>query len=92
MPQARPERKPPPDGQRLVDILADMIRSALTWEDAYGDRPEATQTTEPDGLAGIARRINCPPRSSCLQLKPEAEEKDDDNKKTRFLQASPVDP
>jgi hypothetical protein len=33
MPQARPKRIPPSDGQRLVEILADMVRSALVWDE-----------------------------------------------------------
>ena len=74
----------------FINILVDMIRSALTWEDAHGSRLEASQPTTP-GLTGKARRINCPPQSSCLPLKAEGKEKGDDNEEAESLQASPVD-
>ena len=50
------------DGQRLIDILADMIRSALAYEEEHGLALRATQIGRRSGLTGRPRCIHCPPR------------------------------
>ena len=46
----------PAEDQRLVEILAGMVRSALAWEENHGD---PTKPEEND-LTGIRRRIHWP--------------------------------
>lgn len=43
------------DGQRLATILAEMIRSALAWEQQNGTPRDATNRDGPDGVDGIHR-------------------------------------
>jgi hypothetical protein len=48
----------PANSERLVEILTDIVRSALAWEDEHGGPPEPDTSGE-DGLTGIHRSIQC---------------------------------
>ncbi|MBI4311716.1 MAG: hypothetical protein HY681_08030 [Chloroflexi bacterium] len=60
--------RPAPQGERLVKILADMLRSALAWEREHGQPENCAQTEAPNALTGIPRRIHCGRRSARRRL------------------------
>ena len=45
----------------LVDILGDMLRSALAWERDHPSRAGEDSVSEEYGLTGIHPSIHCPP-------------------------------
>lgn len=49
-----------PDGRRLVEILADMLRSALAWEEDHRVASENAESVPDNPLTGIPCRIHCP--------------------------------
>lgn len=49
------------DGQRLVEILVDMARSALAWEAEHGVPNEDSQDRTPDSLTCTPSRLHCVP-------------------------------
>ena len=58
----------------LQEILADMVLSALLWDEHHERESEAGSPA--DGLTGILRRIHCPPphRRSQQELHDEEDE------------------
>jgi hypothetical protein len=44
------------NSERLVDILADMVRSAIAWEEQYGE-PPVCENHDRNALTGIPRSI-----------------------------------
>lgn len=66
MPKSRREPPKVADRQRLAEILADMVRSALAWEEEHGepaskDELHNNQKSPSNALTGIPHRIHCPP-------------------------------
>ena len=51
----------PPIARPLVDILADMVRSALAWEEEHGHPGIPEQSASGDGLTSTPFRIHCLP-------------------------------
>lgn len=74
---AQPQHVPsttPDESQRLVTILADMLRSALARELENGPPPLANREEDPktgsqNPLTSLAPRINCVPDSGQLPLR-----------------------
>ncbi len=50
-----------PRGQRLVEILADMVRCAVAWEETHGRPPSEVTSDTLDGLTSESREIHCLP-------------------------------
>ena len=57
-------------GSRLVDIVADMLRSALAWEEKHGCSADETDHRLLDASTPIPQRIHYPPHLD--ESKPES--------------------
>lgn len=59
----------------LEEILADMVRSALAWEEHHG--PQTEEWVPGEGLTGIPRRVHCSaPDRRLRQEMPNGEDED----------------
>lgn len=47
------------DGQSLAAILANMVRSALVWEENHGKPQEVSQSGGLDALTGVPLGVCC---------------------------------
>ena len=63
-----------PDGQRLVEILADMLRSALALEEDHGLASEIAESVPDSPLTGMTLHIHCPQEQHRLRLIERGEE------------------
>ncbi len=63
-----------PDGQRLVEILADILRSALAWEEDLSQAHEIAESNPEIPLTGIPLCVHCPRGQHGLRLIERGEE------------------
>ena len=54
---------------RLVEILADMLRCALAWEEEQGCKRASPVHESCESLTSIPLGIHCPPRSGGSKTK-----------------------
>ena len=60
VPRCSPNGAPKPQVP-LVDILADMVRSALAWEAEHGEPPQPDGDRTANALTGILQAYTLPP-------------------------------
>ena len=59
---------------RLAEILADMLRSALAWEEDHGIASEIAESVPDSPLTGMTLHIHCPQEQHGLRLIERGEE------------------
>lgn len=69
-------REIPPDQQGLVDILADMVRSALAWGNDLGEPSDSVQCVPVDQVDGLGPGYTLSPQTRYMSLNDEVEEDD----------------
>ena len=68
-----------PDQQGLVDILADMVRSALAWENDLGEPCHSDLCIQAEQVDGHGSRYTLSPQTRYMPLNDEVEEEDNDD-------------
>ena len=76
------ERPLPPHARELVEILGDMLRSAIVWEAEHGNLPYQTDSLLGNRFTGKERKIQPGPhRNHTLQLR----RRGDDHANTKHI-------